>query len=269
MQVVICAMAKNEHLYINEWVKHHINIGFDKIYLYDNDEKHSSYIGDFIDKNYLGKVEIIDIRGQVKEHLQHDIYTNFYNTHTFDWCLFIDIDEFLVGVGNVKIFLKKFTSINQIRIRWRLFGDDNLITRDTTKPVMSSFKRVINYSLNRNLKDRGNLEIQGKAFVRGNLDNVVIRSPHFASYGTRNNVIPSCLPSGMPCNSKVVIREYYGRETIYINHYMTKTLSEFVNQKLSRTDAVFGDTLKLDYFWRINEKTKEKIKYLKDIGINI
>ena len=31
MQVVICAMAKNEHLYINEWVKHYLSIGFDKI----------------------------------------------------------------------------------------------------------------------------------------------------------------------------------------------------------------------------------------------
>ena len=31
----------------------------------------------------------------------------------------------------------------------------------------------------------------------------------------------------------------------YINHYMTKTLSEFVNQKLSRTDACFKDR-KLD-----------------------
>ena len=38
MQVVVCAMAKNEHLYIKDWVNHYLRIGFDKIYIYDNDD---------------------------------------------------------------------------------------------------------------------------------------------------------------------------------------------------------------------------------------
>ena len=38
MEVVVCAMAKNEHKYINEWVEHYINLGVDKIYIYDNDD---------------------------------------------------------------------------------------------------------------------------------------------------------------------------------------------------------------------------------------
>lgn len=269
MQVVVCAMAKNEHLYINEWVGHYLKLGFDKIYLYDNDDIGKPYIGDYISKSFMPKVEIINIRGQVGEKLQHDTYTNFYNTHTFDWCLFCDIDEFLVGLTNIKIFLKRFTNVNQIRVKWRLFGDDDQITRDTKKPIMSSFRKVITYSLNRDLKTRGNLEHQGKAIVRGGLDNVVVRSPHFASYGERDNVIPSCLPSGMPCYSKVVIRENYSRECVYLNHYMTKTLSEFIKQKLYRTDAVYGDRLKLDYFWRINKKTNDKIRYLKKLGIDV
>lgn len=268
MQVVICALAKNEHNYINEWVRWYLNMGFDKIYLYDNDDFGKPYIGDYISKSFLPKVEIINIRGQVKQSLQHDIYTSFYNTHTFDWCFFVDIDEFLVGVPNIKIFLKRFPFAKQIRIKWRLFGDDDLITRDNKQPVMSSFHKVINYSLNRDLKTRGNLEHQGKAIVRGGLPNVVIRSPHFASFKERNNVIPSILPNGMPCMSKVTIRENYSGN-IYLNHYMTKTLSEFVKQKMYRTDAVYGDTIKLDYFWRINKKTNDKIRYLKKLGIDV
>ena len=47
MRVYLCALAKNEHLYINEWVKHYIDMGFDKIFIYDNDDKDSKYIGDF------------------------------------------------------------------------------------------------------------------------------------------------------------------------------------------------------------------------------
>ena len=65
MQVVLCAMAKNEHLYINDFVNHYLKLGFDKIYIYDNDEPNQKYIGDFIDNK--DKVEIVDIRGQRKE----------------------------------------------------------------------------------------------------------------------------------------------------------------------------------------------------------
>ena len=267
MQVVVCAMAKNEHLYINDWVNHYIKIGFDKIYLFDNDDKNAPYIGDYI-KN-RGKVEIIDIRGQSGECLQHDVYTNFYNTHKFDWCLFVDIDEYLFGIGNIHTYLSQYhmRNVKQIRIKWRLFGDDDLISRDMSKPPYQVFKNVVKVTLNRDLVHVGNLENQGKALVRGGLPNVVIRSPHFASFYKRDNVIPSILPSGRPCWDKVVINQDYSRETIYLNHYMTKSLSEFINQKLNRNDAVYNKKLKMDYYWRINKKTKEKIEYLK--GLNL
>ena len=273
MEIVVCAMAKNEHKYINEWVAHYLGLGVDKIYIYDNDDLDKPYIKDYIDTKYLDKVVIKNIRGQQRPKLQHDIYTGFYIKYgkTFDWCLFCDIDEFLFGVENVHSWLlqTQFRNAKQIRVKWKLFGDDDLITRDMSKGVVETFTKEITNSLHRNLKQKGNLEKQGKMLVRGGLDNVVIRSPHFASFGCRDNVIPSVLPSGKVSFSKVVIEEDYSNEKVYLHHYMTKSLSEFVNQKLNRTDAVFGNTLALDYYWRINRKTQEKIKYLQDMGLKI
>lgn len=269
MRVVLCALAKNEHLYINDWVNHYVGLGIDKIYLYDNDDSKSPYIGNYITQK--DKVEIINIRGVHKDKLQHDIYTTFYNTHSFDWCLFVDIDEYLVGITNIKQFLSNpiFHYYNQIRIKWRLFGDDNLIERDMSIPVMQAFKQEVKHSLNRNLRDKGTLEKQGKMIVRGNLDNVVIRSPHFASKFKRDNVLFSCLPNGRATISQVVIRDYYDDQKVFINHYMTKSLKEFLDQKLNRTDAVFGDiSIKMNYYWRINKKTPEKLAYLRKRGIN-
>ena len=267
MRIVLCALAKNENLYINDFVNHYLKIGFDKIYIYDNNEKDAPYIGDNIENK--GRVEIIDVRGIIEPKLQQKCYTEFYNSHQFEWCLFCDIDEFLFGVSNVKLWLEQYRLRNakQIRVKWKLFGDDGLIERDMSKPVYNVFHKEIKNSLMRDLKTKGNLEKQGKAFVRGGLKNVVITSPHFASYFRRDNVIPSVLPSGRPCFSKVVITEDYKHETIFLYHYMTKSLSEFINQKLSRTDAVYGNTIKLDYYWRINEITKEKMFYLKERGI--
>ena len=103
--------------------------------------------------------------------------------------------------------------------------------------------------------------------VIGCMPNVVIRSPHFASFHTRNNVIPSVLPSGKPCYSKVAIYENYSQESVFLHHYMTKSLSEFVKQKMNRNDADYNQQIKLDYFWRINTKTPQKIEWLKEMGL--
>ena len=273
MEIVVCAMAKNEHLYINEWVEHYINLGFDKIYIYDNDELDSPYIANFINQKLLDKCVIKNIRGQKRPKLQHDIYTGFYHKYgkTFSWCLFCDIDEFLFGIDDIHSYLsqKRFENVEQIRVKWKLFGDDDLITRDMSKKVVDTFKHEVKNSLNRNLVNLGNLEKQGKMIVKGGLDSVVIRSPHFASYSFRDNVIPSVLPSGKLCSSKVVIEEDYSNENVYLHHYMTKSLDEFINQKLSRTDAVFGNTIPLDYYWRINKKTPNKLEYLRNKGFKV
>lgn len=272
MEIVICAMAKNENDYINEWVEHYVKLGIDKIYLYDNNDFEVDNVMNHIDKKYHNYIVYKDIRGQHRPKLQHDIYTGFYIKYgkTFDWVFYCDIDEFLVGVVNFHSWFMQpqFKHAQQIRVMWKLFGDNDLIERDMTKSVMETFTQEVKHTLNRNLIDKGNLEIQGKAFVRGGMSNVVVRSPHFASFGTRDNVIPSILPSGRWCKSKVAIEEDYSHENVFLNHYMTKSLSEFVKQKLNRSDAVFGDiAIKLDYFWRINKKNPQKIQYLKDMGL--
>lgn len=271
MRVALCCMAKNENKYINDFVKWYVRLGVDMIYIYDNNEIGSSNLLDYISVGLHNKVKIIDIKGQKEKHLQQRIYTEFYNEYkdTFEWCLFVDIDEFLVNMPNIKLSLSNrvYDKYNQIRVMWRVYGDDDLITRDMTKPVYKVFNKPITSSLMRDLKTKGNLEKQGKFILRGGLDNVKITSPHFASYGNRDNLVESCLPNGERCYSKVVINEPYFRNNVYIHHYMTKSLSEFIEQKLNRNDAVYNQSIVLDYYWRINKKTKEKIEYLKKRGL--
>lgn len=268
MRVVICAIAKNEHLYINDWVKWHLNLGFDHIYLYDNDDKTSPFIGCYINQKYANKISVIDVRGIQRPYFQHDIYTGFYwkYKNTFDYCLFCDIDEFLSGIDNIKDFLKDKTA-KQIRVKWKLFGDDDLIERDMTKPVYEIFSHEITESLTNDLKRKNTLENQAKFFLKGKMNNVYINSCHYGSFGNTNIPMESVLPSGKPCASKTAIYEDYSQETIYINHYMTKSLSEFIKQKLNRNDCVFAKRLRMNYYWRINKKTPEKIVYLKNLGL--
>ena len=265
MRVVLCCLAKNEELYINDFVKWYVKLGFDTIYLFDNNDKDKPLHINFIEPQYHKNVITIDIRGMAYKEMQADIYTKFYRDYgnTFNWCLFCDVDEFLTGITNIKCFLTLpyFMSYKQIRIKWKLFGDDDLITRDMSKPVYKVFKNQVLHSFNRNLIQRGNLESQAKCMVRGKLKNVKFGSVHYAKD------LPSCLPNGRVCYSKVAIKEKYIRTNVYLNHYMTKSLSEFINQKLNRNDAVYNTNIKLNYYWRINKKTPEKVDFLKGLGL--
>ena len=91
---VICAIAKNENSYINDWVNYHLALGFDKIYLFDNNNSETPYVGDFIDQK--DKVEVINVRDKHEKDFQNKCYNDFYTSHSFDWCAFIDIDEYIV-----------------------------------------------------------------------------------------------------------------------------------------------------------------------------
>ena len=270
MKVYLCALAKNEHLYINEWVAHYVNLGFDKIYIYDNDNKGEKDIYKFIDRKYSKHLVFVNIRGQHYKNMQGKFYGEFYQLHKdmFDWCLFCDIDEFLVGIDNIKTFLSKpcFNGYEQIRIKWKLFGDSGYIERDMTKGVMETFTNEVTQPLSKDLQSVCKLHNQAKAIVKGHMNGIMFDSVHFAQ--KNNRLLYSCLPSGKICHSGVEIHEDYSKESVFLNHYMTKSLSEFVSQKINRGDAVFSNRkIKLDYYWRLNKKTKKKIEYLKSLGL--
>lgn len=275
VKAVICTIAKNENYYINNWVRYHLDLGFKKIYLFDNNETTTQYVGDFLDKDIKDSVEIIDKRGIHRQALQLDCYNEFYKEHgkTFDWCAFIDADEFVSGVKDVSLWLadSKYDRFDMIRLKWNLYGDDGVIERDLSIPVQDFFKKIINNKAISN---------QGKAIIRGNLSDINIGSCHYAFRGknyvdgvitdkTKISILNQCLPSGLVSYSKITIKENYSKEKIFLNHYMTKTLSEFAFQKYNRGDAIFENrSIDFSYFWRINTQTKEKLDYINNVISN-
>ena len=82
MKVAIIAVAKNEELYIKEWLDYHLKIGFDAVILADNDDEMvlSGYSSEnvFIE-DYLGE-----------KRVQSVAYTELYQKYRkyFDWIAF-------------------------------------------------------------------------------------------------------------------------------------------------------------------------------------
>ena len=96
LKVCLCVIAKRENRYAKEFVEHYKKIGYNKIFIYDNneinDEKLEDVIQDEIDKGF---VSIINYRGLKARqgHSYKDCYKN--NNKNYDWLSFFDFDEFL------------------------------------------------------------------------------------------------------------------------------------------------------------------------------
>ena len=62
MKSIICAIVKDEQLFIREWVEWNLAKGFDAIYIYEDygSKSHKEYLKDYIKK---GKVFLTAIEG--------------------------------------------------------------------------------------------------------------------------------------------------------------------------------------------------------------
>ena len=80
-KICTCIPAKNENIYIKEYVEHYNKYGVDKIFIYDNNEvdgeRLENVISEYIKKGF---VEVFDYRGKVTPlyNIMNDCYQRNY-----------------------------------------------------------------------------------------------------------------------------------------------------------------------------------------------
>jgi len=265
LKVGVCAIAKNENLYIREWVEYYKNLGVSKIFLFDNNdvdgERFEDVIGDYIENKF---VKLIDKRGAVKvintsyeygDSIQGLAYSECYynNYKNFDWLAFLDIDEFLsidFKYKDLFDFLNDFKKYDGVKVQWRLYGDNGQVHYEN-KPVIERFKSDKNKKHNRYIK----------TILRcRDYDYTLL----FKAHGVLNKE-----PYLVNVNKKRLYGTYdrrrYRNLPVYIDHYHTKSTEEYIKRKFMTTDAVYGyrnryksvENTKKHYFY-INKFTREK-----------
>ena len=97
--MAVCAIARCENRYLQEWVSDWLEHGVNKIFIYDNghgnEERPETVLVDWIKQ---GKVEIIGFRDVGGDYnAQDEAYNDFYQRHGDDyaWIGFFDIDELI------------------------------------------------------------------------------------------------------------------------------------------------------------------------------
>jgi len=260
LKVCLCTIGKKENLYASEFVEHYKKIGYDKIFIYDNnnigDEKFEDVLSKQISNNF---VEIINYRGYrgKRQSPQLDAFIDCYekNKNNYDWLSFFDFDEFLEL--NKSRNNKKFKKCANIKINWLMFSDNNLLYYENI-PLQKRFTTPLYH-------DYANIII--KSTIKGNLKFNYWRSmdnPH-----SSHNYLTACNSMGNITDSTTFYSSPSNHEYSYLKHYPTKTIEEYCNKiKKGRADLLIklnNKTLEnyFNYFFERNKKTKNKIEYFK------
>lgn len=276
LKVALCAIAKNENLYIREWVEWYENLGINKIFLYDNNdidgERFEEVINDYIESGF---VEVIDKRGIIKtvttdkngESLQGICYQECYYNHykEFDYMCFFDIDEFLEIYHTYKSlndFLHDFDEFDGIRVQWKMYGDNEQLYYEN-KSLFKRFKKESNSSYDKHVKQILNCS--------KNFDEELI----FCAHGVFNKKYNFVNVNKNKLSNVYMDIEAYDNLSVFLNHFYCKSTEEFFKRKYNKPSAVTGinnkrnfniDFLKKQYFEH-NKQTEEKERFI-DIFIN-
>jgi hypothetical protein len=269
MKTALVAIGRRENQYAREWVEHHLTLGFDHIYIYDNNhDGEELFIDVLMDYVEQGRVTIIDYRNQ--EKAQRPAYNDAYQrlSGKYGWLAFFDFDEFLVlpcrerqgSAGTtspsgekrgVASFLATIPQdYHAVMIPWVMMTDSGLVHNDG-RPLMERFTESTT---------RG--EQQGKCIIRTGIPGARFTKSVHVPY---TPTLRCCNPKGEPtAQHRLQPRD---TDVAYLKHFSTKTIEEWLKNKWKKGAAGVSyekfQRQYQDYFFRINERTPEKEAYIK------
>ena len=239
VKVAILTMFKNEASIIYEWCRYHLDLGFDHIYMINN-ESSDCYQKAIQDLNST-KITIYKHAGS---SVQIPAIQKFYKLirNKYDWVYLCDIDEFLYfNDPNITVqnFLKSHDKkVHAIKVQWKIF-----IPIDFNQPVSLLENNTIANIHNKVFKYQ-----DGKSFVKTLISPDDIINPHHPDINSKN--IKKYTP-----NQKIV----------QINHYRYQSWEYMLGIKLSRGGGKSGPKR-----WSVEKKgLKLELSLKKNIENNV
>lgn len=284
-KVLLCCILKMENHYLEEWLIHYKKLGVDKVVIYDNNDISGKYAENIRELSVVregeksGLIDIISVPNKYK--IQCECYSQCYYNYCdeYDWLMFLDIDEYLQ--------LEKFTDIHDyleqdifkkyeiIHVNWKIFDDNDLLgVNEGNYSLENRFTREM--AIHCPVKNWLNKEV--KSIVKGGILNCSFtKNPHTIT----SKKLECCDAIG----GKEMSMEQKSRKVLHegawINHYITKTIQEYIDNKMARGGGCTkSGRYNLNFFFRYNDKTEEKIKIgekiipqkertkIKSLGIN-
>ena len=201
---------------INEWIAHHLLLGFDRIFIFD----HLSKIPITVPK-LDNKVTVLR-SNNTKTGLKLDFMRKAVSialANNISWMLYLDADEYLCFKKpiSVKHFLSYFKDADEVGVNWLMFGSNNHVEQPIGLLIDNFTKSDL--LINQHVK----------SFVRPECV-VNIVNPHFYNIYDRSKFYNS-VGLRMPCGPFNQMAIPFFKSPVYIAHYYIQSENEYKHRK--------------------------------------
>ena len=253
----ILTVIKNEHEYLDEWIRYHLDLGIDHIFIFEDMDSESHKV---ITDRYGDKVSLcsilsilsdedkscaIELKLTKKRNAQEMyILTALSNIqkeykNQYDWCFVIDNDEFITLENentSLKEVISSFDGYDAFIMQWKCYGANGLVHKPDYKEngVIETYTKPSEY-IGHHVKEWTtktcyNLHSFSEAYFKNS------HQPTDACRWRRSDFSHD--------------RGRITYKNIYIRHYMTKSWEEYI---LKRKRGYFmGFARTTDMFFMIN-----------------
>lgn len=269
MTACILTIIKNEHLYLDEWIQYHLNLGIDHIFIFEDiDSESHKDITDKYCQVALDNISMLLNESEIKlaqklkqtkrwnvQHLYFRKALSYLKSCCDEaWCFVLDADEFITFEdkdANLNDVLSLYDSYDAFIMHWKCFGASGYLI----KPDYSTVGVIDTYTQ----------EVNGK--VSDCLTGQVKTCYSLKKYDDRfffNQHHPNDKCNW--CNTDFKSCSYDGTyNNIYVRHYITKSWEEYVWKKMSR-GFCWGKKRNFDFFFEANpEFNSQKEELIKNV----
>lgn len=251
MKACILTFIKDEHEYLDEWIKYHLNLSISHIFIYEDiDSKSHKDITDKYTDVSLANISsvLVPFSLKIAKHLKLTKASNPQEIYAkeclkrikesgYDWCFLIDNDEYITfedAGDSLDSILNKFSAYDAFIMRWRCYGANGHIH----KPDYSEKGVVDTYT-----KEAYYVPAAAKSSYSKTCYNMRTYKDEFFWYMHQPSA--SC----NFCNTSFIKdRNTPSYDIIYIRHYITKSWEEYI-WKLKSRGFFYGKTRDIDFFF--------------------
>jgi hypothetical protein len=261
LKIAIGAIVKNEADYLLEWIAYHWVVGVRHFLIASNDSTDES--NEILTKlQKLGLVTFIDFPSVGDSKPQLSAYKKLSSMcpNDIDVIAFIDADEYLTpldGNSTINPFIDQMFAdieISAVAMQWACFGSAGQLFKEEGM-VIERFTRqsAMKFTANKNYKTIVRVDAI-KAF----------RNPHYASlkYGRYVNALGEDVAM---VAEKLGVAVTPIWENIRVNHYVVKSLEEFVLGKSRKGSAASKGRVKHKDYFNSHDRNEELWTYPSDL----
>eukprot|EP00522_Entomoneis_paludosa_P010983 CAMPEP_0172459352 /NCGR_PEP_ID=MMETSP1065-20121228/32263_1 /TAXON_ID=265537 /ORGANISM="Amphiprora paludosa, Strain CCMP125" /LENGTH=654 /DNA_ID=CAMNT_0013214009 /DNA_START=248 /DNA_END=2212 /DNA_ORIENTATION=+ len=143
--VALCAIAKDDSWYMNEWADYHLGLGFSDLYIYDHSSSQKTMVK-WMQRRKDPRLHVIPFPGDDIRVSAYKDCARLMKQMNHTWVLYADVNQYLVlkNHDNVIDFANKHVQKGQVGLNWKVFGTSGR-TKYEPWPVTQRFTCRLSY----------------------------------------------------------------------------------------------------------------------------